>query len=101
MLKPNGVLTDNAGELAAAFGRFFASIFRPNDLLTYLPTILMPELNISPTRVQVHLEEISVNKSAVPYEIYPQLLKILSPMLTEPFALLFNPSLDAGVISND
>lgn len=43
----------------------------------------------------------SVNKSAGPDGVRPQLLKILTPVITEPLALLVDLSLKSGVIPND
>lgn len=99
------VLINNAGELAAASGSFFALFLLTDDHRSFhrisTHNLQMPEFNITLIMVQAHLKIISVKKSAGSDEICPQLLKILSPMIEKPFALLCNLSLESGVLSND
>ena len=101
-------ITDDKGK-ADILNKFFSSVFTKEDL-SNLPNmtagensdgIILTDLRVSQEAVHKKLKSLNPNKSPGPDQLFPKLLVELSAELSLPFTILFNSSLEHGVIPKD
>ena len=102
----NGEILVHPIEKATAINNFFCSIshFETEPELPEVPPLAPCELsNIVVTEQDVidHFQILNINKPAGPDKLPPKFLKAIFPSLVTPLTLLFNKSLNLGVVPSD
>ena len=94
-----------AKEKAKILQTQFLSVFtdEPEGILPAIsqPEVLITDLSVTKECVKEMLEKINVNKSTGPDDLNPMLLKELATCLAEPITILFNYTLNNGVLPAD
>jgi hypothetical protein len=107
--------TENGGyavtdeEKAETLNNFFSSVFTHEDktsvpILTegmYSKGVLITDIVITPEAVKKKLNSLDASKAQGPDNIPPRVLKELSNELSTPLCLLFNKSIETGIVPND
>ena len=107
--KRNGdiALTDN--EKADTLNEYFTSVFTKENL-DNLPPVkeaiwsegkTLTEILVTPKAVENKLKQLDVNKAQGPDNIPPIILKELSKELSVPLSILFNKSIEKGIVPRD
>ncbi len=68
---------------------------------TGTPIYTIPDLEICRDEALKALQSLKTNKSPRPDKIYPKLFKEISKEIHSPLTMLFNMSLQHGIIPND
>ena len=109
-LKTNTEETIPPGQQTAdALNNFFASVFTgenekvpiPDPIFTGPEDEILKDIKITVDDVEGKLQELDPTKAAVPDEIPPSMLKALADELCTPLSIIFNKSLDEGVVPAD
>ena len=105
----NGTFTKTDHEKTQVLNKnkFFTSVFTKEDL-TNIPSIDSQEgikkldtFQITEEEVQKKLNKLKPSKSPGPDGLHPRLLKELAPSLSHPLSILFQSSLNDGVLPRD
>ena len=92
---------------ANLFSNFFATVFTDEPLHNIPePTYKMPENSLSNIHFNVEsilkqLDKLNINKSFGPDNMHPRILKELSPVISDTFKVIFENSLDTGILPSD
>ena len=102
---PSGDITDDSVKMAEVFLMGFSSVFSSTVTNTPAPNQLcfdnIQPITITPDLVQDMLNSLDPNSSMGDDAIHPRLLVNLSSVLAEPLSILFQSSLDSGVLPAD
>ena len=106
LLKPDNNTTSDDLDKANTLNTFFSSVFvKDTDYVdTYITSNTPNTLSfITITEEQVHkkLSSLNQNKSPGPDHLHPKLIYELSGVLVKPFTILFNKSIQEGVVPQD
>ena len=63
--------------------------------------ITLTDVRVTPKAVQDKLSKLNPNKAQRPNQVLPRALKELSEQLAKPLCILFNKSLESGLIPDD
>ena len=105
----NGKLVASDIEKAEVLNKFFASVFTAEDT-NNLPDlqensrskgISLTDMRVTPAAVEKKLQELNPNKAKGPDKISPRILKELSKELAKPLCVLFNKTLETGMLPKD
>ena len=100
-----GGLTDNPASMAAAFSSSFAGVFNPHPPLNPMPHQIcndrMNNIEVTNNDVIDVLLHLDVNSSGGYDGIPPRFLRELAPQLSVPLTVLFNVSLQRGVLPSE
>ena len=109
-------LTDKEGKTAVTdkdkaniLNSFFSSVFTKEDLNNIPKSeeegrskgIALTDIQVTPAAVNKKLKDLNPNKAQGPDKIPPRVLKELADVLDTPLCILFNKSLESGVIPDD
>lgn len=105
----NGETATNDVDKADILNSYFSSVFTREDTnnvphvsdAEYSEGITLSEVVVTPAAVKEKLLKLNVNKAHGPDGIPPRVLKELATELAEPLSLLFNKSIQNGIIPND
>ena len=107
--REDGSLTTDDGDKANILINFFSSVLTIEDMHN-LPNIppgknsngkFVSDLSVTEEQVKDKLKNLNPNKSPGPDKLYPRALKELCEELAAPLAVLFNKSLDKGVLPSE
>ena len=110
ILDESGNLTSDNINVANTLNNFFVSVFTVenltnvptlNDLTEFTPDNILNTFEILEEEVAFYIDKLSLNKSPGPDGIYPNHLKSLKDLLVKPLTLIFNKSLQDGMVPKD
>ena len=94
---------------AGVLNKFFSSVFTRENTTNIPHTevgdksggITLTDIRVTPKAVQDKLSKLNPNKAQGPNQVLPRALKELSDQLAMPLCILFNKSLESGLIPGD
>lgn len=101
--REDGTLVEEDGEKAEVLNRSYTKVFTRENMTTF-PTfnnkVLLTELSRKLTKEAVlkQLQSLKVDKSPGPDLIHPRVLHELAETLSTPLFILFNASLNEGIV---
>ena len=99
---PCNQLTDDPSTMASCFVHSFASVYSrvvPNNPFPHqVCSSIIDQLSISPELVEKAIESLNINCSMVADNIHPRLLYTLKKVLSLPLSLIFESTLNSGVL---
>ena len=99
---PNGDITDDSLSMANCFVHSFASVFRTEILahpfLHQICNSRVEQLQITPVIIENIIGSINLNSAMGDDGIHPRLLESLKHVLSIPLCLIFNSSLQFGIL---
>ena len=99
---PNGDITDDSLSMANCFVHSFASVFRTEILahpfLHQICNSRVEQLQITPVIIENIIASINLNSAMGDDGIHPRLLESLKHVLSIPLCLIFNSSLQFGIL---
>ena len=95
-------------EMAEELNSYFASVFTKEDM-NNVPEVLretcfseeLKEINISRKMVLGKLMGLKVDKSPGPDNLHPRVLKEMALEIVDPLVVIFQNSLDSGLVPTD
>lgn len=107
--KPDGSLAVSDKEKADTLNNFFAGVFTREDKsdiphleeCIYSSGIALSEVRITPKAVYDKLLNLNPNKAQGPDHIPSRILKELANEISEPLCILFNKSIETGILPQD
>ena len=108
LMDSNGVLTSDNEKKCHILNSFFSSVFTKEDS-DFIPDFkLDKDIDVFLETCQVSIQEmekailnLNANKSPGPDNFHPKLLKLSAVSLAKPFKLLFDKTIEEGVIPDD
>lgn len=104
----DGVIQTEDSNIVKLLNTQFSSVFTAENL-NYLPipeqvfdsSSPLTDLNITPDLVSQKIERLNPNKAPGPDKIYPKVIKELSEIIACPLSMIFNKSLNEGIVPED
>src|SRR5215469_5624229 len=110
VLDADGTQKTSNVDIAKTLNEFFLSVFteenlshipRMEDLRNFTPENILDSLEIYEEEVAFQIEKLLANKSPGPDGLYLVHLKILKDELVKPLTMIFNKSLQEGIVPKD
>lgn len=107
LVEGEGELITDDKDIADALNKYFSSVLTNEetgdmtDNNTQLNQVEIQDFSINSTEVLNKLNNMNINKSPGPDMFYPRILKIVKDEVAEALTLIFNKSLDQGVVPDD
>lgn len=104
----NGVIQTADSDLVKLLNTQFSSVFTAEDH-SNLPipeqvfsgSSPLTDHDITPVLVSQKIERLNPNKASGPDKIYPKVVKELSEIIASPLSIIFNKSLQEGIVPSD
>ena len=107
--KNDNTVASSNSDKAETLNYYFSSVFITENM-TDIPRLneccfsdgaSLTEIRVTPIAIKTKLKELNVNKSPGPDLIPPRVLKEVCEEIATPLCLLFNKSIETGILPND